>query len=656
MDCNRAKVVRFEFNEASASANGKLPSLTTSSTNASGTAGSMETPKLPPNSEIQSGSEELVCDYDQNITILYRLLEARDWEAAVERCQTHPIEARTWVIRYQNTSEKVRWRLLPLHSAIIFSSPEFVVQALIEHYPDALSKTDDQGMSPLHLAFRHHHDDDTLLLLLLQTCPEGISAKDYRGRSPIKLAMKRNGRYSAKLMHLYAATYMEVTLKTQEAISSIQNDEAVVCANGNTNASASTVEDHPVDEVSEFERKNLEVDEIDQLEQMAQQEKEIQAIELVSFAGCATNASVSTLEHDEHDERERAASKDYPVDEVSKVEQEDDVDEIYQLEQMARIEKETQEFTAIVESRVEVGKHEAHEVSELENEELKPISNSAELEHEGNEQEKNIVNENALLEQASDLFIKLESEDHGPDEFCSVDNVNISDNDFVDAEQNHSLEPDITNAKYIVSKLQTEHAEEIAALKRSYDERMHAMAFQTMKSLEKLHKDSETAYREVKEQYYQDMQRIKNYFVEEEKKEADTSLQLQNEIDQLRSALEEEIERKYCNETMMREVKAVQRDQLQLQKLIKDQQEELNTVQDIRAVMLKTLMQQDAEDDTTRKMGDNKISIVAERIRSGLERLCPEVTLDETALAESHREGMYHDDDISTITTDKSTI
>ena len=61
-------------------------------------------------------------NYDLAPTKIYKLIEAKKWNAAIERCNSHPYEAKTWVYRSQGGG-KVRWKLLPIHIAIIFRAP-----------------------------------------------------------------------------------------------------------------------------------------------------------------------------------------------------------------------------------------------------------------------------------------------------------------------------------------------------------------------------------------------------------------------------------------------------------------------------------------------------------------------------------------------------
>ena len=235
------KAVRFEIPE---SESGSLRGAATQSSNSS----ENDTPFQTLDSfELSNGQgpKDIVCDYDKNVTTLYKLLETSDWDAILTRLQTDPIEARTWVVRYQRNSERVRWRLLPLHAAVIFASPCFVVSALLEKYPAAASSTDDQGMLALHLAFRHHKDDESLIEELLDRFPEGVKVKDYKGRVPLDHGVRKNGMYSAKLMRQYSAAACTagsmVVTESEQAVKSTEPAKVDPTELGNVNPEAYVV-------------------------------------------------------------------------------------------------------------------------------------------------------------------------------------------------------------------------------------------------------------------------------------------------------------------------------------------------------------------------------------------------------------------------------
>jgi ankyrin repeat protein len=133
-----------------------------------------------------SAPSRLECDYDLDPTQLYEFLQLRNWEAAVDRCKELEKEARTWVSRKEKDG-KLRWRLLPLHAAIIFKAPEIVIEALLAAYPKGAECKDDQGMLPLHLAFRNGSSEG-IVNILLTAYPQSTNVKDRKGRIPLVLA------------------------------------------------------------------------------------------------------------------------------------------------------------------------------------------------------------------------------------------------------------------------------------------------------------------------------------------------------------------------------------------------------------------------------------------------------------------------------------
>lgn len=128
------------------------------------------------------------CDYDTNPTELYLSVQRKDWDGAVERSATCPHEASTWVSR-KEADGKLRWRLLPLHAAIIFRAPERTVSALLFAFAQGAACKDDQGMLPLHLAFRNGCDEGVVHLLLM-AYPQSVDVQDRKGRTPMVLAQQ----------------------------------------------------------------------------------------------------------------------------------------------------------------------------------------------------------------------------------------------------------------------------------------------------------------------------------------------------------------------------------------------------------------------------------------------------------------------------------
>mmetsp|Transcript_15807 Transcript_15807/g.24596 ORF Transcript_15807/g.24596 Transcript_15807/m.24596 type:complete len:626 (-) Transcript_15807:138-2015(-) len=130
--------------------------------------------------------DELEADYDSGATTLYKRIEGKDWDGAIERARSAPFEAKTWVSRKEQSSNKTRWRLLPIHATCIFRSPLALIEALIQAYPDGPQMKDDQGMLPIHLACRNGASKG-VVMMLLNAFPEAIRVRDRKGRLPLDL-------------------------------------------------------------------------------------------------------------------------------------------------------------------------------------------------------------------------------------------------------------------------------------------------------------------------------------------------------------------------------------------------------------------------------------------------------------------------------------
>jgi ankyrin repeat protein len=130
--------------------------------------------------------DEPEADYDDGATELYQHIENKDWDAALGRLESTPVEAKTWVSRREYGSDKTRWRLLPLHAVCIFRAPLALIEALIEVFPDGPRMKDDQGMLPIHLACRNGASKG-VVLTLLTAFPESYGVQDRKGRVPADL-------------------------------------------------------------------------------------------------------------------------------------------------------------------------------------------------------------------------------------------------------------------------------------------------------------------------------------------------------------------------------------------------------------------------------------------------------------------------------------
>jgi len=88
-------------------------------------------------------------NYDLGATVLYKLIEQRKWAQTVEHMKEYQEEVKIWVYRIDGKTKKTRWRMLPLHAAILFHASPEVIKGLIESYPEAVKLGDDRKMVPV---------------------------------------------------------------------------------------------------------------------------------------------------------------------------------------------------------------------------------------------------------------------------------------------------------------------------------------------------------------------------------------------------------------------------------------------------------------------------------------------------------------------------
>lgn len=138
------------------------------------------------NDDVMDEIEAEDRDFDKNPTVLYALVQKKLWKETIARAKKSPGEARAFICRREKDG-RVRWRLLPLHAAIVFKAPEDVVETLLTAFPKASEAKDDQGMLPLHLAFRNGASESAVNLLLL-AYPQSVDIPDRKGRVPLTLA------------------------------------------------------------------------------------------------------------------------------------------------------------------------------------------------------------------------------------------------------------------------------------------------------------------------------------------------------------------------------------------------------------------------------------------------------------------------------------
>ena len=141
-------------------------------------------------------------DFDENPTQLYRLIENRKTKQAIDHCINCPQEAATWIVKKEG--HNVRWRILPIHIALMTKATDDLVKALLNAYPDSAKERDDQGMIPLHIAFRHSARE-SIINQLLDAFPGGINVKTKitKGKTPLEMTFsnKNSGSATSKSSH-----------------------------------------------------------------------------------------------------------------------------------------------------------------------------------------------------------------------------------------------------------------------------------------------------------------------------------------------------------------------------------------------------------------------------------------------------------------------
>ena len=73
--------------------------------------------------------------YKDGPTKLYKHVENHRWREAVECCKNHDVETKIWVYRKDKRGNKMLWRMLLLHTAVLYRAPVYVILDLIESNP-----------------------------------------------------------------------------------------------------------------------------------------------------------------------------------------------------------------------------------------------------------------------------------------------------------------------------------------------------------------------------------------------------------------------------------------------------------------------------------------------------------------------------------------
>ena len=81
----------------------------------------------------------------------------------------------------------MRWKLFPIHAALILRSNTPVIETLLKAYPEGVKMCDYKGMLPLHLDYQHEAQD-SIMETLRNLYPEATRIKCKKGRTPFALS------------------------------------------------------------------------------------------------------------------------------------------------------------------------------------------------------------------------------------------------------------------------------------------------------------------------------------------------------------------------------------------------------------------------------------------------------------------------------------
>lgn len=211
-------------------------------------------PTMEDNEHDQMWEED--CNYDINPTLMFLVLESKNWEEAIalldgkglenkngvlnlgklfggnrkdqevsdelakKRQKELRAQARTWIVRRERTGV-LRWRMLPLHAALAFNAPFDVIVRLYHLYPGSIRCRNDQGMLPMHHCFKYGNEDK-ILEFFLDVFPEALTVTDDKGRLPLGCTPKdgSDNERRSNILFLFGNFQVEMSKKVEPATGS----------------------------------------------------------------------------------------------------------------------------------------------------------------------------------------------------------------------------------------------------------------------------------------------------------------------------------------------------------------------------------------------------------------------------------------------------
>lgn len=167
-------------------------------------------------------------DYEKNPTTLYQLILRQDWDGVVYQTRHFDEEARVFVYRCDDQG-LLKWRLLPLHCAILHDAPSNVVECLLKAYKAGAHAQDDHGMLPIHLAIKKHAPPETINLLLA-AYPKCIEVANSNGYTPLQMAettSSKHKKYYLRALTPGTSTYEAVTATFSDLLCGVNLPELI---------------------------------------------------------------------------------------------------------------------------------------------------------------------------------------------------------------------------------------------------------------------------------------------------------------------------------------------------------------------------------------------------------------------------------------------
>jgi hypothetical protein len=179
---------------------------------------------MPPSKAFKTGE----VDYEKNPTVLYQLILKQDWESVIFRAKNFEEEARVFVYRCDDQG-LLKWRLLPIHCAILHDAPTNVVESLLKAYQNGARAQDDHGMLPIHLAIKKHAPPETINALL-SSYPRCIEVANNNGFTPYQMAQNSSSEhqnYYLRALTPGSSTYVAVTATFSDLLCGVNLPELI---------------------------------------------------------------------------------------------------------------------------------------------------------------------------------------------------------------------------------------------------------------------------------------------------------------------------------------------------------------------------------------------------------------------------------------------